>query len=291
MMKIKQFLIALTASSLLATASLANAESSVWKVSKGDDYIYLGGTVHILPPSEFPLPKAYEQAYKDSQSIVLEADVPSDDDQQAQIQMIQRMVFTNGKTLKDVLAPKTYQALARLLTTYNANIQELQNFKPGFVTTLLAVFAAQKANLAGEGVDAYFSKKANKDKKLIEYLESLDFQINLIANLGKGHENELVNATIKQMDDFVPMMTSTIKAWRSGDRKLMAEVINEPFRIEDPQTYKTMFTDRNIDWIGKIEKLFTDKDKEFVLVGAGHLAGQDNVIGLLKKKGYKIEQM
>jgi hypothetical protein len=37
--------------------------------------------------------------------------------------------------------------------------------------------------------------------------------------------------------------------------------------------------------------MFGDNDREFVLVGAGHLVGDDSVIALLKAKGYKVEQM
>ena len=42
------------ATCLLGSAFTACAESnssSVWKVSKGQDHIYVGGTVHILPVS------------------------------------------------------------------------------------------------------------------------------------------------------------------------------------------------------------------------------------------------
>ena len=45
------------AATLLASficVTSAFAQTSVWKVSKGNDHIYLAGTVQILPVSELP---------------------------------------------------------------------------------------------------------------------------------------------------------------------------------------------------------------------------------------------
>ncbi len=60
---------------------------------------------------------------------------------------------------------------------------------------------------------------------------------------------------------------------------------------EDPETVKLMLTDRNKNWIKDIDKMFTDNDKEFVLVGVAHLVGDNNVLALLKNKGYQIEKL
>ena len=37
--------------------------------------------------------------------------------------------------------------------------------------------------------------------------------------------------------------------------------------------------------------MFGDDDLEFVLVGAGHLVGEDNVLTLLQEKGYRVIQL
>ncbi len=48
------------------------AETSVWKISKGDAITYLGGTVHILRESDYPLPEAFNEAFEQSSTIVFE---------------------------------------------------------------------------------------------------------------------------------------------------------------------------------------------------------------------------
>ena len=52
-----------------------HAESPVWKVSHGDNHLYLGGTIHLLGKDDYPLPPAFEKAYQDSSKLVFEADI------------------------------------------------------------------------------------------------------------------------------------------------------------------------------------------------------------------------
>ena len=37
--------------------------ASIWLVRSGDNVIYLGGTVHLLRPSDYPLPDEFDEAY------------------------------------------------------------------------------------------------------------------------------------------------------------------------------------------------------------------------------------
>ena len=62
---------------ILACVTGLNAQSSVWKISKGDASVYLGGTCHILRKSDYPLPKEFEQAYAEADSLVFEIDPAS----------------------------------------------------------------------------------------------------------------------------------------------------------------------------------------------------------------------
>lgn len=285
------------AASLLAVSFVsltAHAQSSVWKVSKGNDHLFIGGTVHILPPSEFPLPKEFEQAYKESDSIVLEAKLPDASDAEFQMSMMQQMTYGNGKTISSFLTPKTQQQLNDYVSSLGVNLAMFEHFKPGFLVTMLALLEAKKAQLSGEGVDIFYSKQANKDKKTIAYLESAEFQMNMIADMGIGDEEHFIKSNIEQMKDFKAMFTGLLKAWREGDDKQLHKLAIIPMK-EDPKTFKKLLTDRNRTWISHIERMFADNgkstDKEFVLVGVAHLAGDKSVLTLLKNKGYRVEKL
>jgi len=268
----------------------ALAESSVWKVSKGNDHIYIGGTVHILPASEFPLPKEFEQAYKKSDAIVLETKLPDANDSAFQMKMMQQMAYSDGKTIADVLSVNTHKQLSQYISALGVDLAMFERFKPGFLMTMLAMLEAQRAQLSGEGVDIFYSKKASQDNKAIEYFETADFQMNMIAEMGQGNEEKFIKSNLEQMKDFKTMFLGLLKAWRAGDTKQLNKLAIEPMK-DDPETLKALLTDRNRNWISDINKMFTDNDKEFVLVGVAHLVGDNSVLSLLKAKGYRVDKL
>lgn len=292
---ISQQLFITTSIIAMSLASLAvQAQSSVWKVSKGNDHIFIGGTVHLLPVSEFPLPKEFNQAYSKSDSIVLETKLPDASDTDFQMKMMQQMTYGQGQTISDFISVKTKQKLSQYISSLGINLTMLEHFKPGFLLTMLAQFEAQKAQLSGEGVDIFYSKKASRDNKSIAYLESVEFQLEMISNIGIGDEERFIKSNIRQMEDFEQMFLAVLKAWRVGDEYQLNTLAIEPMK-EDPNTLKQLLTDRNKNWIPHIERMFANtgksSDKEFVLVGVAHLVGDKSVLALLKAKGYRVEKM
>lgn len=271
-------------------SSLAIAESSVWKVTKGNSYLYIGGTVHILPASAFPLPREFEQAYQDSDSIVLETELPDANDMAFQMNMMQTMSYSNGAKITDFITRRTAEKLRQHTAKLGADLIMFEGFKPGFLVSMIALLEAQKAGLSGEGVDIYYSKKAKRDKKPIGYFESPEFQMNMLESLGKGSEDKFISANLASMSDFKQMFTSLLSAWRTGNESQLTNLAINPMKA-DPKSLKLMLTDRNRNWIKDIDRMFTDNDREFVLVGVAHLVGHDSVLALLKAKGYQVTKL
>lgn len=282
--------LAFSSTSVLATDT-SDATTSVWKVSNGDDVVYVGGTIHILPISEFPLPDVFTATYEKSDTLVFEAELPDPADLAAQQKMMAAVAYQNGQSLKDELSEETYGALNTYLSAFGATADQLASFKPGMVATMLVAMEAQRNQLAGEGVDAYFTQLAKRDGKTRDYLETLDFQIQMLANMGEGEEDRFISETLATLPELKALLTQTIKAWRTGDTEEINEHVIETFKRESPASFDEVFTQRNTNWAPQIEAMFGDEDQEFVLVGAGHLVGEGNVLKLLEDKGYKVEQL
>jgi len=289
-----KYLFLATALLMSLTSVTALAKSSVWKVSKGNDHIYIGGTVHILPASEFPLPTEFNEAYNKSDSIVLETKLPDAGDTAFQMKMMQKMSYGNGKTIGDFLSKRTHQQLGKYISGLGVDIAMFERFKPGVLVTMLAMIEAQHAQLSGEGVDIFYSKQASRDSKGIAYLESADFQMNMIAEMGAGNEDRFIKSNLEQMKDFKSMFLGLLKAWRAGDEQQLNKLAIKPM-LDDPKTIRTLLTDRNRNWVPHIERMFAgngkSSDKEFVLVGVAHLIGDKNLLALLKAKGYRVDQL
>lgn len=71
----------------------------------------------------------------------------------------------------------------------------------------------------------------------------------------------------------------------------MADISLNEFKQDYPDIYNTLLVKRNQNWLPKLEKMMTTPEKEFVLVGALHLAGEDSVLQRLEQKGYTVEKL
>ena len=54
--------------------------------------------------------------------------------------------------------------------------------------------------------------------------------------------------------------------------------------------YEKLIYERNRTMAQKIEEFLKTKETYFVIVGAGHLVGEKGIVGILKKRGYRVEQ-
>lgn len=82
------------------------AESSVWKIQKDNSVMYLGGTFHLLRPSDFPLPPEFAEAYQASDLLVFETDLGKFNEPSAQEKLLAKAVYADGSTIDQHLSAK-----------------------------------------------------------------------------------------------------------------------------------------------------------------------------------------
>ena len=116
-----------------AGIQLAHADSPVWKVVKGERQLFIGGTLHLLAESDYPLPAAFENAYRKSAIVVFEADIQKMQSPEFQQLLQSRIIYTDGRSLKTVLTQKTYRALEQHMTSRGIPIVGFQQMKAGMV--------------------------------------------------------------------------------------------------------------------------------------------------------------
>lgn len=268
---------------------VVNAQTSVWKVTGKGSTMYLGGTVHMLRANDFPLPAQFDSAYAHSSVITLETNTDELQKPEVAQKMMQKMMLTDGKTLKSILSDSSYKALERVCTSMGLPIANLSQFKPSMVTMVLTVMQSQKMGFSTDGVDKTFATKAKNDGKKILFLETLEQQINFITNMGDGIENEFVMQSIDDLEKTMQIFPEMVKAWRTGSDEGMSKYA-DMIRVY-PSIYKPLLVDRNNNWLPVIESYLATPETEFVLVGSLHLYTTDGIVKMLKDKGYKVEQL
>lgn len=284
------------ASLLLLVATLlpstqASAQSSVWVATSGEEKVYLGGTVHLLRPTDFPLPAPFETAYAASDKLYFETDIAGLNDFAVQARMMQELTYSDERTLQTVLNPEAYNSLAAYAGQVGLPLQMLEKFKPGLLVSTLQVIEFQKLGFTPQGVDAHFNGRAMGDGKPVGELEPIDAQIGFIANMGEGNESEFIMLSLEDMKEISTSMEQMVSAWRSGDNAQLAELFVDDMKEQHPPLYKSLLLDRNNNWMPIIEGMFKETGTEFVLVGAAHLVGEDGLLSLLEKKGYEISRV
>ncbi len=275
---------------LWAIASQCFSDSSVWKASKGNSEILLGGTFHLLGEADYPLPGEFDRAYSRAQLLVLETDMGKMAGAQFQQQVMQRLTYRNGKTLKGELSLDTYNELKAYCTSREINLADFEHFKPPFLTTVLVITEMQRLGIAGTGVDQHFYQRAIIDVKTIKHLESLESQLEIIVNMGKGYEDEMVMSTLRDMKELGSVIAEMKSAWRNGDLKKIERLGFSEMRKDHPALYQSMIVERNEAWLSHMDSLIATTETELVLVGVLHMVGSDGVLNRLRQRGFTIKQ-
>lgn len=277
---------------LVCINALAQADSKkhcIWKVSSKTNTVYIVGSVHLMKEDN-RLDEIFEKVYKDSRRLFFEVDLDNMDQQKVQEITASKGLYPEGVTLKDRLSKEGYETASKGLASIGMNMEQVERLKPWLISVTIAAARLQMLGYDPNlGVDRYFFNKARKDGKKVEGLETVDYQLNLFASMSDKMQEEMLLQTLKDLDEIESNVDSIMAAWKTGDTKTLEDSLLKSFE-EYPEMYKLLITDRNRNWLAKIESLLRQNEKGMVVVGAAHLIGKDGIIAALKQKGYMVEQ-
>lgn len=281
--KLRLVLLSLT----LLISAPAFAETALFEVSKGDKRIFIGGTIHLLKPSEFPLPEAFDRAYEKASSVHFETDLEAANDPVFGHQVAQAMAYPLGKTLNSELKPEVWAELSDYAEKTEFPLQQLIGFNPAFVGIVMTMAEAQRQGI-GAGVDAHYYERAKADDKPTGELESKEDVLDYMKIMAAEDGNDIIRSTLRDLQKLEELMDVAVAAWRKGDLATLDKHMGEPMRAEAPALYQALLIDRNKQWLPKIKELFNHEGTALVLVGSLHLAGEKNILELLKEDGYSV---
>ena len=281
---VKRPVLILAASIICLVAKMDAYGACVWKVSGPDGgTLYLGGSIHGLESTDYPLPAAYNRAFDLSSRIVFE------DAGQASPSTIKRFLksgqYPKNDSLKNHIDPRVYDYLSRVFAIWKIPEADFSRLRPWALVTWFSSLGTNSL-----GVDFYLKGRAEANHKPIDGLESFHEHAEIISGLD-DHQAQLA-----LLVGFIPQASGTekgkqiVSAWRAGDVETLAQDMRNAYR-DLPSFYQRLIVDRNRKWIPKIERYLKGRQICFVVVGAGHLGGPDGVLALLKARGYKIEEL
>lgn len=250
--------------------------------------VYLLGSVHLLSPESSTLPPQVDSAFAQAKSVGFETSI--DTLQMRAMELMTRAQYSNGATLRGSLSPATVAHADSLAKSYGMSLDQLNGFKPWFVSMLFSQLVLRKMDFRPDlGVDMQLHVKAKAASKPVFGLESTDFQLGLFDSMSPQDQERMLKDLVAP-DSAAKQMKAVRDAWAAGNGAALDSLLNNGMK-DSPGIFAALITNRNRSWIPKLETLIRGKDDALVVVGAAHLVGKEGVVELLRAKGYAIEQL
>lgn len=284
----KKSLLSLLTAGLLATAATAQDNSLLYEVT-GNGLTkpsYLYGTFHLVCPNDLILTDALKKATADAQQLYLEIDM---DDPTLQSSMMQGMMLTGGKTMKDLMSADDYTLVDSYLKNKSGmGLAQIGGLKP------IALYSFMMMGAMGcqpASYDLTLMEMATKDKKEVLGLETLDDQLALFDKVPMEKQTAMLAEMARNSDDLQKEFTNLLAAYKAQDLAGMMKQMKESKYDGGLEDFEADLLDkRNQNWIPVIEKAAKDKSTLFAF-GAGHLGGDKGVIQLLRARGYTVKSV
>ncbi|TKB51357.1 TraB/GumN family protein [Ferrimonas sediminicola] len=261
--------------SLLLFTALAHAAPDdrppFFHVQGAQGQAWLLGSVHVGQADFYPFAERIERAFEASSVLALEADTQDP----AIAQQIRPFLFAKSP-LPDSLSSK--------LAAYcgDRGMRCDPSLAPWVLSSQLLMAEMARAGYQSDhGVESYFSDR--RGERPLWELEGMLLQMRVFDGLSDATQQAMLEGAMEPMD-----VGPLIQAWRRGDHFALAKLTFEDI-AEEPEAWEALMINRNlgmrdtlIDWLGDT------RGPIFVVVGAGHLVGEQSVVSLLRKQGLEV---
>lgn len=132
-------------------------------------------------------------------------------------------------------------------------------------------------------LDAYFMQYCYNSGKSFFGLETLDDQLSLLD--GRMDYAPSFNA----LEAMMVSQERILKLYLDGDINGLDKLMRAGLAVY-PDLYEDLIVGRNYTMADGIDTL-AQEHRLFIAVGAGHLAGEEGIINLLRKKGYRVRRV
>jgi uncharacterized protein len=272
----------------------SEAKSFLWKVSLHGKDLYLLGSTHVADETLYPLSSSIERAFESSDCLVVEADVGSS----GSLQNLLKLVGSEGmlpedQRLADLLSPDLYQRLDREMNSLGLTAAMVGNMRPWLAALTVTQFRMLRLGYRPDlGIDLYFLRKAQGRKPVLE-LESVDFQIKMLSGFSMPLQVKFLEDSLEDLSATREDTAALFTLWKSGDAAGMEKLLfrNLAGKPGLKDLYTKMLDERNVTMARRLEEYLRQGKTCFVVVGAGHLLGDNGLLRIMKRKGCAISQL
>jgi uncharacterized protein len=260
----------------------------LWKISGNglNRSCYLYGTMHVLCADDATLSDSLKLAIKYADQIYFELDM---DNMNEMLGAMKYLRMNDGKKLSELLTKDEYAKVETYFKQHSVPLPlaMMNRFKPYFISSLIGeqMMSCDQKN----GMEELIMRESKKYSKEIKGLETTEFQASIFDSIPYEKQAKDLVSYIDSIDSYKAVTMEMVEVYRQQDLERMDSLMHK----SDPSMDEYMdilLYGRNRHWVDQMPEIMKGKCILFA-VGAGHLPGEQGVISLLRKKGYKVTPM
>lgn len=275
-----------------AQATNGSGYPAMWTLGDDDTTIHVFGTVHLLRPDLEWRSDEMNAALADADKIVFEVDMKSEEAQRAiTTDFMARGMYQDGRTLKAALNDADEAIISGAFDSLGVPIEAVNTFEPWMASVNLGVMKLVNDGYdPSSGVESVIEAEATEAGKSFGYLETISQQADAFDLLPEEAQISILYETALLLNESPRMLDLLVDEWADGDVNGIATLVANPdgYGFTD-EAYESLLVTRNQAWLPQIEAMLEEPGTVFIAVGAGHLAGPDSVITMLRNEGYMVE--
>lgn len=278
--------------------TIAHSGTILFRLDKpGIEPNFVLGTFHVSDPRIVGMPEPARQPFERAKVLIVESDEILDQ-KAASARLFAEpglMMLPGTKTLKDFMSPDDAKVLGDSLMARGIPLLSVQKMQPWLVTSMLALSTCELGRKArGEPfLDMKLALDAKAAGKTVMGVETMVEQLKAMTSLPtEFHVKSLVQIARNQ-DLALDMMETVTQLYLQGKASLImpASLVLDPQQSAGDVAAMAKFeaeliVKRNYHMADRAAETL-DKGSVFMAVGAAHLYGEEGLITLLEKKGFK----
>jgi uncharacterized protein YbaP (TraB family) len=267
------------------------AKPALWSVSDADTTVYLFGTIHLLPKDYAWQTQQFNAAVTGSQQLVIETIVDEADPREMMGAMATLAFSPNLPPIATrVPAAKRAELEAAIAKsgTPRDQFDRMETWAAAFM--LLGNQFKSMGLKMGAGVETTLRNAFKAQGKSVGQLESNHEQLSFFDALPESAQLSLLEGAISEPKDMGKQFEGMLGSWARGDVDAIAATFNRDL-ADSPALRDALLKRRNANWTRWVSRRMASPGSVMVAVGAGHLAGHDSLIAMLKRDGFRVRRV
>lgn len=260
----------------------AQNNSLLWEIT-GENLqapSYLFGTMHVKDKRAFLFHDSLMIKLKSCKTFAGEIVL----DKAAAKEVSSDLLLPPGQELKTLLSEREYRKVKKFCRKHlGAMALFVNKIKPVFTSAMISESLME--NDMPKALDEYLQDKAKDYNLKITGLETVKEQMNALDELSVQDQAKMLVEQIDQIEEEKKEIQRLANVYTSQNLDSIYSFVQTPEM--QSEFGDALIKDRNLVMTERLEKLILS-ETTFCAIGAAHLPGENGVINLLRKRGYKL---